>query len=158
MCWTDEARRSFNTRANFLDGAHHALAPSGRVALTDLLLPVTDLNLLDRLLLRILFHLAKAPWQNFLTPSAYRHQLVQAGFDGDSIEIQDISDHVWPGFCRFMRERDQQAGRSTILGSAWRGLLMYTKVVEWYSGVRGGKRRLCFYLVTAKKAGLSSKG
>ncbi|POY74952.1 hypothetical protein BMF94_1928 [Rhodotorula taiwanensis] len=148
----------FNTRASFLDGAHHALAPLGRIALTDLLIPVSDLSFVDHFLLRALFHLAKAPWQNFLTTSAYRDHLVQAGFDRDSIEMQDISDDVWPGFCRFMRERDQQAGRSTILGSAWRGLSMYTKVVVWYSGARGGKRRLHFYLISARKADLSTRG
>lgn len=121
--------------------------------MTDLLLPAEPLSLLDHILLRILFYCANTPWQNFLQPAQYRAQLVDAGFDPDSITMYDISDDVWPGFCRFMRERDRQMGTATILGSAWRGLLMYTRVVEWYSGLGGGRRRLRFYLVSASKTG-----
>lgn len=121
--------------------------------MTDLLLPTEALSLLDHILLRILFYCANTPRKNFLQPAQYRAQLVDAGFDPDSITMRDISDDVWPGFCRFMRERDRQMGRATILGSAWRGLLMYTRVVEWYSGLGGGRRRLRFYLVSASRTG-----
>ena len=144
---------SFNTRANFLSAAQGVLVPGGRIALTDLLLSTGPLSLLERILLRLLFHCANTPQQNFLQPAQYRAQLVDAGFDPDSITMRDISDDVWPGFCRFMRERDRQMGRATILGSAWRGLMMYTRVVEWYSGLGGGRRRLRFYLVSASKPG-----
>ncbi|KAG0660016.1 hypothetical protein C6P46_004817 [Rhodotorula mucilaginosa] len=144
---------SFNTRADFLSAAHRVLGPGGRIALTDLLLPTEALSLLDHILLRILFYCANTPRKNFLQPAQYRAQLVDAGFDPDSITMRDISDDVWPGFCRFMRERDRQMGRATILGSAWRGLLMYTRVVEWYSGLGGGRRRLRFYLVSASRTG-----
>lgn len=64
-----------------------------------------------------------------------------------------MSAHVWPGFCKFMRERDGVLGQGTaVLGSAWRGLMRYTRVVEWYSGQGGGRRKLHFYLVAATKA------
>lgn len=125
--------------------------PDGRLALTDLVLPAERLKRVDYLLLRILFYCAKTPWRNFHTPSQYRTELVRAGFDPDSIVMRDISDDVWPGFCRFVRERDRKLGHGGILGSAWRGLLMYTRVVEWYSGVGGGSRRLHFFLVSASK-------
>ncbi|GAA5982577.1 hypothetical protein JCM10908_006704 [Rhodotorula pacifica] len=147
----------FRLRDDFLSAANRALVPSGRIALTDLLLPSEPLGLTDYLLLRILFYFANTPWQNFLSPARYRTHLVNAGFDPDSIEMHDISDDVWPGFCRFMRERDRQLGRGAILGSAWRGLLMYTRVVEWYSGVSGGPQRLGFYLISASKSRRSAE-
>lgn len=118
-----------------------------------MLLPTEPLSLLDHILLQILFSCANTPRQNFLPPAQYRAQLVDAGFDSDSITMRDISDDVWPGFCRFMRGRDRKMGRATILGSAWRGLLMYTRVVEWYSGLGGGRTRLRFFLVSASKTG-----
>ncbi|GAA5879168.1 hypothetical protein JCM3774_002099 [Rhodotorula dairenensis] len=139
----------FNTRLDFLSSAHRILVPGGRLALTDLVLPTERLALWDYILLRILFYCANTPWRNFLTPSQYRADLVKAGFDPGSIVMHDISDDVWPGFCRFVRERDRKLGRGGILGSSWRGLLTYTRIVEWYSGVRGGPSRLRFYLVSA---------
>lgn len=63
--------------------------------------------------------------------------------------MEDISDHVWPGFLGFVDRREKEMG--IALGAAWKGLRMYSKVVRWYSGVDGGKQRLRFYLISAKK-------
>lgn len=143
--------RSFNTRSAFLSSAHRILSPSGTLALTDLLLPPTPLPWHSTLLLRLLFLLAGAPWQNFLTTAEYRAQLVEHGFDEHAIEMDDISERVWPAFCAFVREREERLGRG-VLGAKWKGLVRYARIVEWYAGVQSGKPKLRFFLVSAKKA------
>jgi hypothetical protein len=70
--------------------------------------------------------------------------------------MQDISDHVWPGFLNFIERREKEM--SIALGASWKGLAMYAKVVRWYSGVGGGRQRLRFYLISAKKRSSSTKG
>ncbi|BGP35736.1 hypothetical protein JCM10296v2_007588 [Rhodotorula toruloides] len=138
----------FNTRSAFLSSAHALLAPGGSLALTDLLVPSAPLPLSSLLLLRLLFYLAGAPWSNFLTPASYRAQLESHGFEG--VEMVDISERVWPGFCGFVRERDERMGG--VLDAKWKALGRYAKVVEWYSGARSGRPKLRFYLVSARKA------
>ncbi|KAK4331124.1 methyltransferase type 11, McyJ-like protein [Rhodotorula toruloides] len=143
----------FNTRSSFLSSAHALLSPGGSIALTDLLLPSAPLPLTSHLLLRILFLLAKAPWSNFLTPASYLAQLEAHGFEG--VEMVDISESVWPGFCEFVRGRDERMGG--VFGRKWRSLGRYGRVVEWYSGVRSGRPKLRFYLVSARKAARKEK-
>ncbi|BGP11749.1 hypothetical protein JCM10049v2_007669 [Rhodotorula toruloides] len=138
----------FNTRSSFLSSAHTLLSPGGSLSLTDLLLPSTPLSLSSLLLLRLLFYLANAPWSNFLTPASYRARLEAHGFE--QVEMEDISERVWPGFCAFVREREERMGG--VLGAKWSGLGRYARVVEWYSGVRSGRPKLRFYLVSARKA------
>ncbi|KAJ8291513.1 Erythromycin 3''-O-methyltransferase [Rhodotorula toruloides] len=138
----------FNTRSSFLSSAHTLLSPGGSLSLTDLLLPSTPLSLSSLLLLRLLFYLANAPWSNFLTPASYQAQLEAHGFE--QVEMEDISERVWPGFCAFVREREERMGG--VLGTKWRALGRYARVVEWYSGVGGGRPKLRFYLVSARKA------
>ncbi|BGP27967.1 hypothetical protein JCM10295v2_006954 [Rhodotorula toruloides] len=145
----------FTTRSAFLSSAHRLLTPSGTLSLTDLLLPPTRLPWHALVLLRLLFYLAGAPWQNLLTPSAYRAHLIAHGFDEHTIEMEDLSSRVWPGFCNFVREREERLGRGGrgVFGGKWNGLVRYARVVEWYSGVRSGEPKLRFYLVSARKAG-----
>ncbi|GAA6057320.1 hypothetical protein JCM3770_001088 [Rhodotorula araucariae] len=140
----------FNTRVSFLSSAHRLLAPSGRLALTDLLLS-EPLSLGHRVLLRLLFFLAGAPFVNFVPPATYRAELVAAGFDAASIEMDDISAEVWPGFCAFVRERDERLGKTGVLGSKWVGLVRYATVVEWYAGIGDRAQKLRFYLISAQK-------
>ncbi|GAA5902081.1 uncharacterized protein JCM6883_001291 [Sporobolomyces salmoneus] len=139
----------FSPRQSFLTSAASTLTNDGRLALTDLLLPSTSLTLFDSLALRIICLLAHLPFENLLNPKNYRSSLVRAGFDQATIEMQDISDQVWPGFLRFIERREKEMG--VVLGSSWRGLKMYAKVVRWYSGAGGGRKRLRFYLISAKK-------
>ncbi|GAA5937994.1 class I SAM-dependent methyltransferase [Sporobolomyces koalae] len=139
----------FNPRQAFFVDAATTLQPEGRIALTDLLLPSTRLSLLDSLFLRTICLLAKLPFENLQTRTSYAQSLVEAGFEESSIEMLDISEHVWPGFLRFVERRERELG--PVLGSAWKGLNMYASVVRWYSGIGGGKQRLRFYLISAKK-------
>ncbi|GAA5916271.1 class I SAM-dependent methyltransferase [Sporobolomyces salmoneus] len=135
----------FSPRQSFLTSAASTLTNDGRLALTDLLLPSTPLSLLDSLALRMICLLAHLPFENLLTPRDYRTSLVKAGFDEATIEMQDISEQVWPGFLRFIERREEEMG--VVLGSSWKGLKMYARVVRWYSGVGGGRKRLRFYLI-----------
>ncbi|GAA5871861.1 hypothetical protein JCM1840_004020 [Sporobolomyces johnsonii] len=143
----------FNPRSAFLSSAHRLLAPAGRLALTDLVLPSTPLSLVDTLLLSLVCLAAGLPRGNLRTAAAYRAELVSLGYDRDAIEMTDISDAVWPGFLAFVERRDEQLGRPGVLGKSWSGLRLYARVVRWYSGVGGGKSRLRFYLISAAKAG-----
>ncbi|GAA5888808.1 hypothetical protein JCM16303_003019 [Sporobolomyces ruberrimus] len=140
----------FKPRESFFSGASAVLSPDGRLALTDLLLPSTPLSLLDSIALRIICILAQLPFENLLTLADYRSSLVRSGFEEESIEMEDISDRVWPGFLAFVENREREMG--VALGASWKGLRMYAKVVKWYSGVGGGRQRLRFYMISAKKA------
>ncbi|GAA5989304.1 hypothetical protein JCM5350_003437 [Sporobolomyces pararoseus] len=139
----------FKPRRAFLSTAATTLRPDGTLALTDLLLPTSPLSFFDSLALRIICLLANLPFENLHTPSSYRQSLVESGFDADMIEMEDISDRVWPGFLNFTERREREMG--VALGSSWKGLRTYAKVVKWYSGVGGGRQRLRFYLISAKK-------
>ncbi|GAA5896096.1 hypothetical protein JCM5296_006244 [Sporobolomyces johnsonii] len=146
----------FNPRSAFLSSAHRLLAPAGRLALTDLVLPSKPLSLVDTLLLSLVCLAAGLPRGNLRTAAAYRAELVSLGYDRDAIEMTDISDAVWPGFLAFVERRDEQLGRPGVLGKSWSGLRLYARVVRWYSGVGGAKARLRFYLISAAKAGGSA--
>ncbi|GAA6019326.1 hypothetical protein JCM11491_000895 [Sporobolomyces phaffii] len=140
----------FNPRHSFFSTAAKTLTDDGRLALTDLLLPSTPLSRLDSLALRLICLLAHLPFENLLTPETYRTSLATSGFDAESIEMQDISDRVWPGFLEFVARREREMG--VALGESWKGLRMYANVVKWYSGVGGGRQRLRFYMISAKRA------
>ncbi|GAA5856671.1 hypothetical protein JCM9279_004867 [Rhodotorula babjevae] len=144
----------FNTRPAFLSSSARLLRAGGHLALTDLVLPSTPLSLLDRLLLRLLFALAGCPSSNLVSLDTYRAQLVAAGFDAASLELTNVSGDVWPGFCCFVRGRDERmgGGRRGVLCRKWTGLVRYAGVVEWYAGLRSGRPKLRYYLVSARKA------
>ncbi|KPV73059.1 uncharacterized protein RHOBADRAFT_46153 [Rhodotorula graminis WP1] len=143
----------FNTRLSFLSSASRLLAPGGHLALTDLVLPSTPLSLLDHLLLSLLLLVAGCPRSNLVPLDTYRAQLVAAGFDPDSVETRDVSDEVWGGFCGFVRRREEGMGRGRgVLGGKWDGLRRYARVVEWYAGVRSGRPKMRYCLVSARKA------
>ncbi|GAA5894863.1 hypothetical protein JCM8208_006089 [Rhodotorula glutinis] len=145
----------FNTRLSFLSSAARLLAPGGHLALTDLVLPSTPTSLLDRTLLHLLLLLAGVPRSNLVPLATYRAELVAAGFDPSSVELTDISDEVWPGFCAFVRTREERMGGGSqrgVLGTKWDGLRRYASVVEWYAGVKSGNPKMRYYLVSARKA------
>ncbi|GAA5987097.1 hypothetical protein JCM11641_006427 [Rhodosporidiobolus odoratus] len=165
-------------------GSSSPPAPSngGRLALTDLLLPIPTssssssfssssssisnpfTSLLDHLLLRLLCLLSSIPFKNLQTPSAYHARLENQGYE--DIELVDISDQVWPGFIRWVVRRDDEFGGNLGGGGGggggeWRMLVVYaTWIVGWYSGYgRDGKGdgekrgKLRMYLISARKGG-----
>ncbi|GAA6015178.1 hypothetical protein JCM10207_003630 [Rhodosporidiobolus poonsookiae] len=142
----------FSPRASFLTRAHALLAPGGSLALSDLLLPSSPLSTLDTLLLRCLCAVAGIPFSSLLPEAEYTAALIRAGFNREDIELEDISAHVWPGFIAFVERRERELG-AVLSGRKWGPLKAYAGVVRWYAGLRGGRSRLRFCIVRARKAG-----
>ncbi|KAL4879746.1 hypothetical protein BJY04DRAFT_219834 [Aspergillus karnatakaensis] len=92
----------------------------------DLLLPTPPPSLLTRFLLYILCLVTLTPYSNLLTESQYRSLLIEAGYDAEKIVFRDISQHVFPGISRFMRQREgllRDYGMK-IGGFKWAGRVM----------------------------------
>ncbi|CAO1649193.1 SAM-dependent methyltransferase [Parasphingorhabdus sp. NYA22] len=92
----------FPDRVAFIALAHKNLAPAGRLALTDFMLSDQHRtgSFTHRLLRWMLkrSHIAEA---NIVRRDLYLSQLQEAGFG--EVRIVDISEHVMPGFARFIR-------------------------------------------------------
>ena len=121
----------FSTRKLFLEQCFARLcAGSGRIALADICFEPNG----GVFGLHTAFLWAKAlsvPSANLITRSQYRSQLECIGYD--SIQIEDISDHVFPGFIAFL------SGRGLLWATFARMLRMW-----WKTGGR-------YVLVTASK-------
>jgi hypothetical protein len=63
-------------------------------------------TLAQKLMLRILTTFMGAPWANFVTPDAYRQELVEIGYSNDAIKIVDISQHVFAPLAHYLDEQD----------------------------------------------------
>lgn len=59
----------------------------------------------DRLLLRLVCWLTGSPFGNFISRAEYERLLVAAGYDSGSIEIRDVSRHVFAGLAAFLDAR-----------------------------------------------------
>jgi hypothetical protein len=62
----------------------------------------------QRLKMRLVCWVTGTPFTNFLTREEYVRLLVAAGYDPSSIEIKDISRHVFPGITEFLGQRIQE--------------------------------------------------
>lgn len=72
----------------------------------DLLLD-SSASFTSKLLVRLMCLLSGIPYTNILTTTQYEDMLVQAGYDRDTIQIRDISEHVFPGISAYIREKDR---------------------------------------------------
>lgn len=140
----------FNTRHTFLLSAHRLLAPGGRIALTDLVLPTRRLGALESLAIRAMYILAGLPLANLITAKASVRRIEEMGYEDVRCEV--VSERVWPGFCRFVERCDRELG-GVLHPGHWGGLVRYARVVRWYADLGGGGRgrRLEFVIVTARK-------
>lgn len=59
-----------------------------------------------KILARLVCRLMGCPGNAFLTPAEYAAQLIECGYDGDSIVLRDISEDVFPGFVAFMKNQE----------------------------------------------------
>ncbi|MEH6661492.1 MAG: class I SAM-dependent methyltransferase [Parasphingorhabdus sp.] len=135
----------FPDRLAFIALAHQHLAPAGRLVLTDFILSDQHRtgSFTHRLLRWMLkrSHIAEA---NMVHRDLYLSQLQEAGFG--EVRIVDISEHVMPGFARFIR---------TFRGSGqpgWSGWLKYAvtgRFLQW--AYRRSILRYC--LISATKTG-----
>jgi hypothetical protein len=109
----------------------------------DLLLSDTP-SIWDLILLRLVCLFAATPFSNFLTITEYRSQLVAAGYDGNKIEIRDISDHVFAGMASFIERRDGELRNIGMTIGRYRAA---GKVFKWWA--RSGIVRGC--IVVARR-------
>lgn len=122
----------FNTRHDFLCQSFKRLAPGGRIALADIVFTSAALSTpsLKARALTSVFHLM--PKANMITAEQYIQNLKSIGYV--DIALEDVSDHVFPGFQRFLRPR----------GLGW---AIFATVIGWYYsvGIRfvivGGSKR-----------------
>lgn len=68
---------------------------------------------IQKLLLYSLTTLMGAPWENFVTPEAYKQRLVEIGYPANAIKVVDISKHVFSPLAAYM---DEQNSKLRILG------------------------------------------
>ena len=142
----------FPCRLEFLELAQQYLAPSGRLALTDFMLADQHDtgSFVHRLLCWMLrrSHIAEA---NIVHRDQYLRQLQDSGFS--DIRIIDISEHVMPGFARFVRKlRQGHSAADTGKNLGWSGQVKYRvtgRFLEW--AYRRSILRYC--LITATKTG-----
>ena len=103
----------FASRETFLQQSFARLAPGGRIALGDLVishpLPFGLRTVLSRLL--------SVRSENMITPGIYEGQLKTIGYT--NVRIEDISDNVFPGFCRFLQSRGGLWRVLAIIIGAW---------------------------------------
>lgn len=122
----------FSTRKQFLEQCHGRLRPeTGRIALADLCFE-PGAGTLARYSARVWARVLSVPSENLITLSQYRAQLEGIGYD--HVQIEDISEHVFPGFISFLSSR----------GLMWR-LFAYMMDLWWRAGGR-------YVLVTAGAA------
>lgn len=102
-----------------------------------------DLCLSPKLLLRTLTTIMGAPWSNFVTPEAYRQELIRIGYAANAIQMTDISEHVFTPLAIHMEEQD---GRLKTLGL---GLGTF-QAAGWLFGWWGSTGVVRGVIVTAK--------
>jgi hypothetical protein len=60
----------------------------------------------QKLILRILTTLMRAPWTNFVTPEEYQQKLVTLGYSASAIKVVDVSEHVFGPLAQYLEEQD----------------------------------------------------
>lgn len=87
----------------------------------------------NKFLVRIVGLVMNCPLYTFLPEEQYREQLVECGYDGARIEIEEISDHVFGGVSGFLRT--QEAALSQY-GIGIGGFKLAGRLFEWFDRTR----------------------
>ncbi|KAM0453596.1 hypothetical protein ACHAPV_008930 [Trichoderma viride] len=90
-------------------------------------------SLWQTLAVRLLGFILLCPWQTFLTEAQYREQLVECGYDRGSIEIRDVSDHVFAGLAGFLQRQDAAL---KPYGISLTGYSAVGRVYDWFDRTR----------------------
>lgn len=90
-------------------------------------------SLWQTLAVRLLGFILLCPWQTFLTETQYREQLVECGYDRGSIEIRDVSDHVFAGLAGFLQRQDAAL---KPYGISLTGYSAVGRVYDWFDRTR----------------------
>jgi hypothetical protein len=110
----------FKTRETFLKQCFERLDPrGGRIALADMCFePVSSDGRVRCFIARIVSRILAVPSANLITRSEYSLQLASIGFV--EIEVEDISEHVFPGFIIFLKSRGALWGVFASVVGFWR--------------------------------------
>lgn len=73
------------------------------------------------------------PVRTFLTEAEYRRQLVECGYDEQSVIIRDISPHVFPGIVGFLDAQDRALGQ---YGVSIGGFKLAGRLFDWFERSR----------------------
>ncbi|KNZ71413.1 hypothetical protein J132_09867 [Termitomyces sp. J132] len=106
----------FNTRLDFLRQSYLKLVPGGRIALADICFDAQMLQSRRLWFLSSVFKLM--PRHNMISAEEYVAQLRDIGYV--DVNLEDITEEVFPGFVRFLKSR----------GIGWK---MFASIIEWYS-------------------------
>lgn len=85
------------------------------------------------LAVRLLGFVLLCPWRTFMTETQYREQLVACGYDRASVEIRDISDHVFAGLAGYLQRQDAAL---RPYGISLTGYAMVGRVYGWFDRTR----------------------
>jgi len=127
----------FNTRSSFLRQSFHRLAQGGQIALADICFTPTALqtNLCHRLTsIRTLVRLSGLmPHSNMISTDQYVSEMWGIGYM--DVQMEDISDDVFPAFTKFLKRR----------GGGW---WVFASILGWWAG-----RGMRFVVISGKKPG-----
>ena len=98
----------FRTRQTFLQQSFARLAPGGYLALADITVSSDYLQSTRKYANYLLAYAFAHPTANLISPATYAQQLIDIGFE--DVQVQDITDDVFPGFRAFLRTQ----------GGSWR--------------------------------------
>ena len=83
----------------------------------------------DTLTMRAVGVMMGCPVNTFLTEEQYREQLVECGYDRETISIRDISAHVFSGVVEFMEHQERAL---SYYGISLGGYKLAGRLFEWF--------------------------
>ncbi|KHN97307.1 uncharacterized protein MAM_04904 [Metarhizium album ARSEF 1941] len=87
----------------------------------------------NTLLVRLVGLVMGCPLRTFLTEAQYRQQLVECGYNGEHIEIRDISDHVFAGVSGYLKRQEAALGQ---YGISLGGFKLAGRLFAWFDRTR----------------------
>jgi len=124
----------FKPRSSFLRQSLHRLSPGGRIALADICFTGAALLTNSYISITTLVRLSglMVP-SNMISTDQYVHEMEEMGYV--DVQLEDISEDVFPGFTRFLKGR----------GGGW---WMFANVMAWWAG-----KGMRFVVVSGQKPG-----
>ncbi len=142
-----DAAYHFPSRAQFIRDAAALLPAGGRLALTDIVRGKERLNLVEKLVLKIMARLSHIPTVNLVTARAYQTEWQSSGFEIDAFE--DITAQVFRPFGEWLARYRGGVAKGQGRRSDWFKYTITAKVLAWAQG-----RDVLHYVICAgsKKA------
>jgi len=115
----------FDTREEFFKQAFQVLKPGGRVAVTDIL-PLynyEDLGIIDKVISEFYYRFVQIPYSNRYNAEKLKKILENIGYV--DIEIEDITENVWPPLREFMKKKSKDPSYYKKQNMLMKNPLMY---------------------------------